>query len=71
VAEYAALLLGLEIAKDMGIKILNIKGDSDLVILQVKNKYACTSKRLRRYRNTVWDTVKFIAAARTILLKDG
>jgi ribonuclease HI len=38
VAEYEALLLGLEIAKDMGIKILNIKGDSDLVILQVKNK---------------------------------
>jgi hypothetical protein len=28
--------LGLGIAKDMGIKILNIKGDSDLVILQVK-----------------------------------
>jgi ribonuclease HI len=29
VAEYDALLLGLEIAKDMGIKILNIKSDSD------------------------------------------
>jgi hypothetical protein len=43
VAEYEALLLGLGIAKDMGIKILNIKGDSDLVILQVKNKFACKS----------------------------
>jgi ribonuclease HI len=40
VFEYKALFLGLEIAKDMGIKIVNIKGDSDLVILQVKNKYA-------------------------------
>jgi hypothetical protein len=42
----------------MGIKILNIKGDSDLVILQVKNKYACRSERLRRYRNIVWDTME-------------
>ena len=33
VAEYEALLLGLEMARDMGIKILNIKGDSDLIIL--------------------------------------
>ena len=35
VAEYEALLLGIEIAKDMGIKLLNIKGDSDLIV-QVK-----------------------------------
>ena len=33
VAEYEALLLGLETAKDMGIKMLNIEGDSDLVVL--------------------------------------
>ena len=33
VAEYEALLLGLETIKYMGIKMLNIKGDSDLVIL--------------------------------------
>ena len=39
VAEYEALLLGLETAKDMGIKMLNIKGDSDLVVLQIKNQY--------------------------------
>ena len=32
VAEYEALLLGLEVCKDMGVKCLNIKGDSDLVI---------------------------------------
>jgi ribonuclease HI len=58
VVEYEALLLGLEIAKDMGIKILNVKGDSNLVILQVKNKYACKSERLRRYRNAIWDTME-------------
>ena len=36
VAEYETLLLGIEIAKDMGIKLLNIKGDSDLIVQQVK-----------------------------------
>ena len=38
VAEYEALLLGLETTKDMGIKMLNIKGDSDLVVLQIKHQ---------------------------------
>ena len=33
VDEYEAFLLGLETTKDMGIKMLNIKGDSDLVVL--------------------------------------
>jgi ribonuclease HI len=47
VAEYEALLLGLEICKDMGVKCLNIKGDSDLVIQQLKNKFACKSERLK------------------------
>ena len=33
VVEYEALFLRIETAKDMGIKMLYIKGDSDLVIL--------------------------------------
>ena len=36
VAEYEALLLGLELAKDFRIKLLSIKGDSDLVILKLR-----------------------------------
>lgn len=36
IAEYKALLLGLELARDMKIKILQIVGDSDLVVMQVK-----------------------------------
>ena len=39
VAEYEALLLWLETVKDMRIKMLNIKGDSDLVFLHIKNQY--------------------------------
>jgi hypothetical protein len=46
----------------MGIKILNIKGDSDLVIFQVKNKYVCKSERLRRYRNAIWNVIEFFDA---------
>ena len=39
----------------MGIKVLNIKWDSDLIILQVKNRYACKSQHLKKYRNAIWD----------------
>ena len=62
VAEYEALLLGLEICKDRGIKLLNIKGDSDLIISQVKNIFACKSERLKRYRNAIWSTMEFFDA---------
>jgi ribonuclease HI len=70
VAEYEALLLGLEICKDRGIKCLNIKGDSDLVIQQLKNKFACKSERLKGYRNTIlammddFDALNLIAIPR-------
>ena len=47
IAEYEALLFGLETTKDMGIKMLSISGDSDLIILQVKNEFACKCKRLK------------------------
>jgi hypothetical protein len=62
VVEYEALLLGLNMAKDMGIKIMKIQGDSDMVILQVKNQFACKNDRLKRYRNVVWDTMEWFDA---------
>ena len=43
---YEALLLGLELAKDLNIKMFSIKGDSDLVILQTKNQFASKNDRL-------------------------
>ena len=52
-AEYEALLLGIEIAKDMGIKLLDIKGDSDLIVQQVKGQFACKCQRLKKYRNAI------------------
>ena len=66
VVEYEALLLGLETAKDMGIKMLSISGDSDLIILQIKNEFACKCKRLKRYRNAVWDMMEYFDALNLI-----
>ena len=36
VVEYEALLLGLKICKDRGVRCRNLKGDSDLVIQQLR-----------------------------------
>jgi ribonuclease HI len=58
VAKYEALLLGLELCRDRGIKCLNIKGDSDLVIQQLKNKFACRSEILKGYRNAIWNLME-------------
>ena len=46
----------------MGVKLLSIKGDLDLVVSQVKNKFACWFDRLRRYRNAIWDSMEFFDA---------
>ena len=62
VVEYEAHSLGLETTKDMGIKMLSISDDSDLIILQVKNEFACKCKRLKKYRNAIWDTMEHFDA---------
>jgi ribonuclease HI len=62
VDEYEAFLLGLELCRDRGVKCLNIKGDSDLVIQQLKNKFACKSERLKGYRNAIWDLINDLDA---------
>ena len=62
VVEYEALLLGFELAKALRIKLLSIKGDSDLVIIQVKNKFTCKNQRLRNCRNVVWDVMEHFDA---------
>jgi len=62
VAEYEALLLGIEMGKTLKVKLLSIKGDSDLIILQIKFKFTCKNQRLRNYRNVVWDTMEYFDA---------
>jgi ribonuclease HI len=68
VAEYEALLLGLELCRDRGVKCLNIKGNSDLVIQQLKNKFACKSKRLKGCRNAIWDLINDLDALNLIAI---
>jgi ribonuclease HI len=68
VAEYEALILGLELCRDRGVRCLNIKGDSDLVIQQLKNKFACKSERLKGYRNAIWDLINDLDALNLIAI---
>ena len=48
-AEYQALNLGLQMATEMGIKDLNIYGDSQLVINQLLEEYEVKKEDLVSY----------------------
>jgi ribonuclease HI len=52
-AEYEALLCGLRIAIETGIKRLNVRGDSQLVIDQVMKNVSCHADKMEAYCNTV------------------
>ena len=53
VAEYKALLHGLHIAKDIGVKRLLCYGDSDLVAQQLDDTWDTKSAIMAEYRRTV------------------
>ncbi|XP_073049441.1 uncharacterized protein [Primulina eburnea] len=48
-AEYEALVIGLEILKDLGARELLISGDSQLVLKQLSGEFKCTSLSLAPY----------------------
>jgi hypothetical protein len=52
-AEYDALLCGLKIAIETGIKCLDVRGDSQLVIDQVMKKASCHDDKMEAYCNVV------------------
>lgn len=54
-AEYRGLILGLQQAKNMGIKNLRVEGDSELVINHMKGIYRCQSRLLLDFYNTAKD----------------
>jgi ribonuclease HI len=58
VCEYEALVLGLEAARKMKIKNIEVFGDAELIIRQVNRQYQAKHPRLRTYRNCVWDLVE-------------
>jgi len=47
VAEYTGLLHGLEVAKKLGVAQLEVRGDSKLVLLQVKGEWRCEKPHLQ------------------------
>lgn len=57
-ADYEALLLGLSEAKKLGIRLLRIKRDAELIVKQIKGLFSVKNERLRHYRNRVWDEIE-------------
>ncbi|XP_015970564.1 uncharacterized protein LOC107494047 [Arachis duranensis] len=51
VAEYEALIMGLELLLERGVKNVKIFGDSQLVVCQVSLEHRCVSENLRKYFN--------------------
>jgi ribonuclease HI len=58
VAEYEALMLGLKLLKKVGAKQIMVRGDSELVVKQIKGEYASKHPHLRAYRNVALDALK-------------
>ena len=54
VAKYEALLLGVKVAKEMGIMCINIFGDTDLIIQHINDNFQTKNIRLKAYRDKVW-----------------
>ena len=54
-AEYEALILGLQIIRKLGGKRILIMGDSELIIKQVNGDYSVHNPRLARYRDATID----------------
>ncbi|TKC13480.1 reverse transcriptase-like protein [Robertmurraya kyonggiensis] len=52
-AEYEALLAGLKIALELGIKRLDIRGDSQLVVDQVMKESSCHDEKMAAYCQAV------------------
>lgn len=56
--EYSALILGLSTALDMGIRRLQVKGDSELVVKQVKGEYKVKNAILKELHTQVIKLMK-------------
>ena len=53
VAEYNALLIGLQLAHEMGVRYLEAYGDSKLIVNQVKGEYEVRHEDLVPYYHAV------------------
>ena len=53
VAEYRAMLLGIELARDLGASEVELVGDSELIVKQVRGEYKVKNADLRPLRDEV------------------
>jgi ribonuclease HI len=58
IAEYEALMLALKLLKKVGAKQIMVRGDSELIIKQIKGEYAVKHPHLRAYRNSILDALR-------------
>jgi ribonuclease HI len=59
IAEYEGLVTGLRLTKDLGIRRLLIRGDSQLVAKQVQKEYDCNNDKMAEYLAEVRRLEKF------------
>jgi ribonuclease HI len=58
VAEYKALLLGIELARSLGASEIELIGDSELVVRQVKGEYRVKEEGLRELHRQVREALE-------------
>lgn len=56
--EYEALIHGLEWARKKGIKCLQVYGDSELIVNQVRNLNVTKNDLLKKYKHRVWGIIE-------------
>ena len=62
VAEYRALLLGIERARAHGAEEVNLLGDSELIVRQVQGRYKVKDANLRGYHAQVREALKGLSS---------
>ena len=58
VAEYRAMLLGIELAKELGADEVELIGDSELIVKQVRGEYKVKQEHLRPLHTMVVDSLR-------------
>lgn len=57
-AEYEALIAGIEAARDYGYDEVHVRGDSELIVKQVRGEYDTNNPELREKRVTVHEVLQ-------------
>jgi len=67
IAEYNALLIGLQLAQQMGVQYLEAYGDFKLIISQVKGEYEVHYEDLILYHHAAIQLVNILKASTSVM----